>query len=209
MKRSYCSRSEATRTIKIKNFSLYSKNKAFTLIELLTVVAIIGILATIVMINLKAAQAKSRDARRAQDLDTMNTAIVQYYQEMKSYPLVASGCTAIGNNNWCSDSSTVNSLKIDPYIAGYDPRFIGGADATFQQYLPTEPVDPGPFSKFPAGNLGNQRGYLYHSTGTDYKILSNYPENGSDPRYTSIVDPNRSPSGSAWSYCSPVGCTTF
>lgn len=48
---------------------MYKKQKAFTLIELLIVIAIIGILASIVLVSLSGARTKSKDASA---LSTMN-----------------------------------------------------------------------------------------------------------------------------------------
>jgi len=48
--------------------------KGFTLIELLVVVAIIGILATVVVVNLSSSQNKARNARIANDLGQISNA---------------------------------------------------------------------------------------------------------------------------------------
>jgi len=50
------------------------KLKGFTLIELLVVVAIIGILATVVVVNLSSSQNKARDARLQNDLEQVANA---------------------------------------------------------------------------------------------------------------------------------------
>ena len=49
--------------------------RAFTLVELLVVVAIIGILATVVVISYSGAQDKARDSRRVSDIQTISQAI--------------------------------------------------------------------------------------------------------------------------------------
>lgn len=54
------------------------KKRAFTLIELVVVVAIIGILATLVMVNYIGAQAKSRDSKRKADVEAIASALEMY-----------------------------------------------------------------------------------------------------------------------------------
>lgn len=56
------------------------KNQGFTLIELLIVIAILGLLATIVFVNLNPAGnlSKTRDARRAADVAQLQTALDNY-----------------------------------------------------------------------------------------------------------------------------------
>ncbi len=61
-------------------------NKAFTLIELLIVVAIIGILAAIAVPNFLQAQLKAKIARVEGDLRAMKTAIEMYRLDNSGYP---------------------------------------------------------------------------------------------------------------------------
>jgi len=60
--------------------------KAFTLIELLIVVAIIAILAAIALPNFLEAQTRSKVARVKSDLRTMATALEAYRVDSNSYP---------------------------------------------------------------------------------------------------------------------------
>jgi len=62
------------------------KRKGFTLIELLIVIAIIAILAGIVIASTTGATKKARDSRRVGDIQSLQTAIVQYEAENGRYP---------------------------------------------------------------------------------------------------------------------------
>jgi prepilin-type N-terminal cleavage/methylation domain-containing protein len=62
------------------------KRNGFTLIELMVVIAIIGILATIITASLSTAKAKGRDAKRISDIKTIQTALALYYNDNQSYP---------------------------------------------------------------------------------------------------------------------------
>ncbi|MFC1656705.1 type II secretion system protein [Patescibacteria group bacterium] len=59
---------------------------AFTLIEILVVVAIIGILATLIVVNYNDSRAKARDAKRKQDISTYQSAIESYIDDYNVYP---------------------------------------------------------------------------------------------------------------------------
>lgn len=58
-----------------------NKNKGFTLIELLVVIAIIGVLATLLLLQLGSARAKARDAKRISDVTQIRTALEQYFDD--------------------------------------------------------------------------------------------------------------------------------
>jgi len=60
--------------------------KAFTLVELLVVVAIIGLLSTLSVVALNSARAKARDSRRLSDIKQLRTALDMYYDSAGTYP---------------------------------------------------------------------------------------------------------------------------
>lgn len=78
--------------IKIKN--------AFTLLELLIVIGIIGILVALATVSYSATQKSSRDARRKQDMAAIQNAMEQYYSGTNfTYP--NGNCQgAIGNSTY-------------------------------------------------------------------------------------------------------------
>jgi len=71
----------------------------FTIIELIVVIAIISVLASIVLVNVNGYIAKARDARRKVDLSSINKAFIIYYVKMGNYMVTGSGCGYGGNGN--------------------------------------------------------------------------------------------------------------
>ncbi len=61
--------------------TLLKSEKGFTLIELLVVIAIIGILATLVLLQLGTARSRARDAKRIADVSQLRAAIELYYED--------------------------------------------------------------------------------------------------------------------------------
>jgi prepilin-type N-terminal cleavage/methylation domain-containing protein len=63
-----------------------SLSKGFTLIELLLVIAIIGILTTIIIANINQSRVKARDSKRLQEIRQVKLALELYYDSNKVYP---------------------------------------------------------------------------------------------------------------------------
>lgn len=146
----------------------------FTLIELLIVVAIIGILASAVVVNLSIARARARDARRKADLKSVQTALEVYLAEHNEYPSTrgVAGCPA-GNTGVpvCGEPTGYGGKShfgSTGYIANLAPEFVG--------LLPSDPLRGKPSSfaqRNQPGCNGDQAGYLYASDGTNYKVIAN------------------------------------
>jgi len=62
------------------------KNSGFTLMELLIVMAILGLLATIGLGSFRSSQMKGRDAQRKSDLGQIQKALEMYYNDYSGYP---------------------------------------------------------------------------------------------------------------------------
>ncbi|MES2087850.1 MAG: prepilin-type N-terminal cleavage/methylation domain-containing protein [Patescibacteria group bacterium] len=70
------------------------KSYGFTLIELLVVIAIVGILSSVVLMNLNGARARSRDVKRIADVKSLQLALELYFDNNRSYPATLSVLTA-------------------------------------------------------------------------------------------------------------------
>jgi general secretion pathway protein G len=92
--------------------------KGFTLIEILIVVAIIAILASIVLVGLGPTQALGRDSRRVSDLAEVQNGLELYYAPNGAYPLVTTAQGwGPGTGSLTADLETVsgvNSVPTDP-----------------------------------------------------------------------------------------------
>ncbi len=91
MRFNYASVNPQSNTVQANCENEYSSNiavsiRAFTLIELLIVVAIIGILAAIAIPNFQNAQLRAKLSRCAGDLRTLSTALDMYRLDNKDYP---------------------------------------------------------------------------------------------------------------------------
>lgn len=91
--------------------------KGFTLVELLLVIAIIGILASVVFLTLGEARPAARDSRRAADLKSVQNALEVYYARNNSYP---------------SGTYTTRS--------GWDTTFVGFFSAIGVGKVPNDPL---------------------------------------------------------------------
>ena len=90
---------------KIKN------NHGFTLVELLIVMSILGVLATMIASGFRSSQARGRDVQRKSDLKQIASALEIYYSDYSKYP---DSLPAVGED--LTDNKTVymKTLPDDP-----------------------------------------------------------------------------------------------
>src|SRR3989344_820760 len=73
--------------------------KGFTLMELLVVIGVISVLASIVVLSLGTARAKARDTRRLANLNELRTALEIFYDEYGVYPCGDAGTSYGGTGD--------------------------------------------------------------------------------------------------------------
>lgn len=105
------------------------QSKAFTLIELLVVIAIIGLLASIVAVQVNKARAKARDTRRLADIKMIQTALEMYYDEYNKYPETTNGVAdPCGGWDISNDGNFISLLKENGFLQKdiADPKEASG-----------------------------------------------------------------------------------
>lgn len=100
------------------------KAKGFTLIELMIVVAIIGILAAIAIPNFMNYQCKAKQSEAKSNLGNIRTAQEAYYAEHDEY---SNSTAAIG---FSTKGSTIYTYAITTNGTGASASFTAGATAT-------------------------------------------------------------------------------
>ncbi len=90
------------------------KNKGFTLVELLVVISIIGILATLVLLQLGSARAKARDTQRIATVNQVRTAIEMMLNDTNTIPDAGTfdaTCTALKTAGYMSSCPAAGTLS--------------------------------------------------------------------------------------------------
>ena len=93
--------------------------EGFTLVELLVVITIIGILASIALVSLNSARAKARDARRLADVRQIALALEFCYDGVGKY-ISASAFPAAGQPLACGGVTYITAMPGDPSSGNYE-----------------------------------------------------------------------------------------
>ena len=95
--------------------------KGFTLIELLIVVAVIGILASVVLVGLGPVQKQGRDARRISGLRQVQNGLELYYNKNGSYPQGGVSWTDFSKD--LKDNGGISNVPKDPRSPSYEYQY--------------------------------------------------------------------------------------
>lgn len=141
------------------NFNHKTLRNGFTLIEILIVIAIIGILSSVILASLSIARKKARDTKRLLDMKQIKLALELYLDSNNQYPgSVASygeGSTCGGWDTSRLDSDNDGKPFIEPLI---DKEIIPA--------VPTDPLDS-------SGNACGGYDYYRYNAGSNGCPVSN------------------------------------
>ncbi len=157
------------------------KKHGFTLIEMLIVIAIIGVLAAVILTSANSARQKSRIAQALTDLAQINLALQGYQAENGRYPT--------SGGNWDGLYSSYGESSAN-WIAGLTPL-----------YMVTLPRSPN-------NTTDGTKNYIYHSDGRNYKLIWHGAEDcpSVKAKHPNLIDPVRdcyaygywSPGAASW-----------
>jgi general secretion pathway protein G len=135
----------------------------FTIVELLIVIIVIGILATLTVVAYNGVQTRSANLNRKTDLSAVSKALDLYFLDNGRYPPVVGGFagqTCISPGGWnCWGAGTTNRILPTQYqaVMPQDPKY----------------VDDGKACDFPNPHGSRLYGYVTDTNGTGY-ILATY-----------------------------------
>ncbi len=140
------------------------------------VIAIIGLLATIVMVSLNTARTKARDARRKADLATLATAIEMYNNTTGYYPKLATAVASTkvlcdAGSRWIISTPALDAIYMskqpcDPTESAYHYYYISDTNGTKYElaaFMENDTAD--------ATNDGGNNA-TYYEVGTDLSLVA-------------------------------------
>lgn len=114
--------------------SLKNRSKGFTIVELLIVIVVIAILATLVIVTFTGIQQKARDSQRQTDINAIDSHLEAYYATNGKYPLLTD------LNSGTFRSSYMRGLDAQALVSPKGATITGSDSSGTQEaygYVPT------------------------------------------------------------------------
>ncbi len=180
------------------------KNRGFTLIEMLVVIAIISILIGIGINTFTIAQKKARDAQRQAALADLKKALEAYYIDHGSYPPMPPGPLV-----WATSAPDEASTNGNHNGGDWIPGLVAGG---YISKLPKDPSGGVGIASLTANCVNWKKAYMYMTKDPQsYAVLShcNIENPASLTTNSPFYDPRRDSGGEKWSWriCANQGCT--
>ena len=179
-------------------------NPAFTIVELLVVIVVIGILAAVTIVSYTGISNKANTASVQLDLSNASTLLKMYYTEYGSYPIIASGsncpsnpvadtkyCLKLSPNNTktYSPSTGTNSQSYSLNITNTNSNTLGVVTNDSKPIIPTSaPLSP--VADWIALPTGDHQGSYYDLVSKTWgaTVTRNTPKTIYDPNPQKIYD---------------------
>lgn len=193
--------------------STVDSKKGFTLIELMVAITILAIIAGIGLTTYASAQIYARDAKRKEDLSSIQIALDLYYQTNGHYPTYPEiNCASDLSNRYCTiiNDWEYSTWAVCPewlYEAATGFGCIKKLDTNYISSLPVDPINGGP--------LNASNGYVYYYKSTGYTgagcpgngkwfVLKAQLENANDKDSVK----SRTSAGNPYKWCDGTNLTT-
>lgn len=168
------------------------RTRGFTLIEVLVVIAIVSLLATIILASLHSAAGRARDTVRLEEMEQFRNALELYYTDHGSYPQTFNPGDGDSYSTGFPDGGVVFrpsnyvgecTAPEDPYTHKPDPSYPLLPNFV-PQYMPAWPHDPD------LDCAGVTHSWHYASDGKDYKLITHVENPDNVPaEFHASIDP--------------------
>ncbi|MEI6305140.1 MAG: type II secretion system protein [Candidatus Taylorbacteria bacterium] len=136
-----------------------TKNRAFTLVELLVVISLVSMLASVVLATVNPIRAQARDSKRVQEVRQIDLAVQQYIADNNGIPPEWGGCKY--QVDTLDTSSVSGCIAVSTAGVNTDGKVAwNNFTATISKYMPNVPNDPCIGGSCVAAN-GTPLGYTY------------------------------------------------
>jgi prepilin-type N-terminal cleavage/methylation domain-containing protein len=142
--------------------------QGFTILELLVVIAAVGILAAVAIYSLNVTRAMSRDAKRVSDISVIRAALTQHWLQKATYPIadpVDLGRAGTGAEVLASNGFAAKGQAIEPIFLQQIP--VGPKANEYYRYHGSAQGYSLKFTTERATAYGAPGTYYAHSGGVD------------------------------------------